>query len=103
MFAKALAKLGRCMITASDGPLDNGGGASVSDVEPTAGARIGIAEAAGGVALDAAGAEAAGCGALLCEHAAQVRPKAATTKILATTFMISPAQLREHQHPSPPT
>jgi hypothetical protein len=91
MFAKALAKLGRCMITAKDGPLDNGGGASVSDEEPAAGVCIGIAEAAGGAALDAIGAEVAGGGALSFEHAAQAKPSNATAESLTNKFMASPS------------
>ena len=95
MFAKALAKLGRCMITASDGPLDNGGGTSVSDVEPAAGARIGIAEVAGGVALDAAGAEAAGGGALLFEHAAAATHNVAITDSFMNLLMVTPCRFRK--------
>jgi hypothetical protein len=90
MSAKAWAKPGRCRITDSEGPRFNGGSAGVADDEPEVGACIGIAEAAGDAALDAAGAEAAGGGALLFEHAAQMIPSNATAESFTNRFMTPP-------------
>ena len=90
MSAKALAKLGRRMIIASDGPLANGGGAGVSDEAPAAGACIGIAEAAGDVGFEAAGAEVAGGGALSLEHPAQAKPSNAIAESFMNRFTAPP-------------